>query len=93
MTSTLCYPKCTPKIKYFGINPNILDSKNPLIYNSDGSLNKINLKTDLFESDMPAITIDGGSILYYSKLSLNIKNLIQIFMIILHLMLKKKFFI
>jgi len=69
MTNTLCYPKCTPKIKYFGINPKILDSKNPLIYNSDGSLNKINLKTDLFESDMPAITIDGGSVLYYSKLS------------------------
>ena len=55
MTNTLCYPKCTPKIKYFGINPKILDSKNPLIYNSDGSLNKINLKIIIYLSESLSI--------------------------------------
>jgi hypothetical protein len=58
--------KCTPKIKLFNIDPSILDPKNPITYNN-GVVDKINFKKNLEEYQKPLITIDGGSVLYYSK--------------------------
>jgi hypothetical protein len=58
--------KCTPKIKLFNIEPSILDPKNPITYNND-VVDKINFKKNLEEYQKPLITIDGGSVLYYSK--------------------------